>query len=70
MQKRWFIEMIERANIPDENLYAVQTHAPGPAGELPLRAEWLRDSPSGDVFGWTQNAAMGWNPAQFGKPEY
>ena len=55
---------------PDENLYAVRTHAPGPAGQLPLQGDWLRDTASGNVFGWTQNAAMGWDPAQFGKNEF
>jgi xylonate dehydratase len=53
-----------------ESLYTVQTHAPGPAGRLPLTAEGLRDSPSGDVFGWTMDAAMGWDPSQLGKDEY
>ncbi len=57
-------------DIPDEKLYAVQTHAPGPAGRLPLQAAWLRDTASGNVFGWTQNAAMGWNPAHLGREEY
>ena len=55
---------------PDAALYDVTTHAPGPAGRLPLQAEWLRDTASGDVFGWTQNAAMGWQPEQLGKDEY
>ena len=54
----------------DESIYAVRTHAPGPAGQLPLQGDWLRDTASGNVFGWTQNAAMGWNPAQFGKNEF
>jgi putative YjhG/YagF family dehydratase len=53
-----------------EDFYNVQTHAPGPAGNLPLQAEWLRSSPSGDVFGWTMDAAMGWNPDQLGKDEF
>ena len=53
-----------------EDFYNVQTHAPGPAGSLPLQAEWLRASPSGDVFGWTMDAAMGWNPDQLGKAEF
>lgn len=45
---------------PDEGIYAVQTQAKGPAGSLPLDADYLLDSPSGDVFGLTQNAGMGW----------
>jgi putative YjhG/YagF family dehydratase len=54
----------------DSDLYDVATHAPGPAGELPLRADWLRDSVSGDLFGWTQDAAMGWRPDQLGSKEF
>src|SRR5512136_939052 len=52
------------------SLYDVETHAGGPAGRLPLEADWLRDAPSGDVFGWTQDAGMGWNPAQLGRKEF
>jgi putative YjhG/YagF family dehydratase len=54
----------------NDDLYAVETHAPGPEGQLPLQANWLRETASGDVFGWTQDAAMGWNPADLGKDEF
>jgi putative YjhG/YagF family dehydratase len=54
----------------EESIYDVRTHASGPAGRLPLRAEFLRDTPSGNVFGWTQDAAMGWNPVELGKKEF
>ena len=47
----------------DEAIYTLQTTAPGPAGALPLEASELRLMSSGDLFGWTQNAGMGWNPA-------
>jgi putative YjhG/YagF family dehydratase len=53
-----------------QNLYDVKTHAHGPPGRLPLQADWLREAPSGDVFGWTQNAAMGWRADQLGKNEF
>ncbi len=59
-----------QADLSETDLYAVNTHAPGPAGQLPLPAEWLRETASGNVFGWTQDAGMGWNPAQLGKPEF
>lgn len=59
-----------KAQYPDKNLYDVKTHAPGPAGQLPFEADWLRDTASGNVFGWTQDAAMGWSPDQLGKPEF
>jgi xylonate dehydratase len=41
----------------------VLAQAAGPQGRLPLTAEMLLHSPSGDVFGLTQNAGMGWDPA-------
>jgi len=47
----------------DVALYDVPTHAPGPEGKLPLTAEMLRQRPSGDAFGMTQDAGMGWEPA-------
>ncbi len=30
----------------------------------------LRSRPSGDVFGWTQNAGMGWEPSAIGGEEF
>ena len=45
----------------------MQTTAAGPGGKLPLTEELLREAPSGDLFGWTQNAGMGWNPAELGR---
>jgi putative YjhG/YagF family dehydratase len=30
----------------------------------------LLERPSGDLFGWSQNAGMGWNPATLGGKEY
>jgi len=47
-----------------DDVYAIETHAAGPAGALPLTEEMLLDSPSGDLFGMTQNAGMGWDPNQ------
>lgn len=52
------------------SLYDVKTHASGPAGHLPLEPDFLTNTPSGNVFGWTQDAAMGWNPGDLGKDEY
>jgi len=48
----------------------MSTRTRGPAGALPLTAEMLRERPSGDLFGWTQNAGMGWNPAALGGKEF
>ena len=44
-------------------IYQLRTTAKGPAGSLPLEAAQLKAMASGDLFGWTQNAGMGWNPA-------
>src|SRR5665213_3159536 len=54
----------------DPALYDVQTTAAGPAGSLPLTEELLREAPSGDLFGWSQDAGMGWNPAHLGRREF
>jgi xylonate dehydratase len=54
----------------DASLLDVQTRAPGPAGSLPFTAEMLRTRPSGDLFGWSQNAGMGWNPSALGAAEF
>ena len=54
----------------DPTLFDVPTHASGPTGSLPLTEAMLRERPSGDLFGWTQNAGMGWDAAQLGGPEY
>lgn len=45
-------------------------HGTGPAGQLPLTAAMLRDEPSGTLFGMTQNAGMGWHPAEVGRTQY
>jgi putative YjhG/YagF family dehydratase len=39
-------------------------------GSLPLTEEALLNSPSGDLFGMTQNAGMGWNPAEAGRKQF
>jgi xylonate dehydratase len=53
-----------------EGVYEVQTRAAGPAGSLPLTPADLLERPSGDVFGMTQNAGMGWNPAELNRPQF
>ncbi|MCS6776480.1 MAG: YjhG/YagF family D-xylonate dehydratase [Chloroherpetonaceae bacterium] len=56
--------------IPDEDIYAVQTRAPGPQGALPLTAEMLLYWPSGDVFALSQNVGMGWSPDRLNRREF
>ncbi len=53
-----------------DSAYQIVTTAPGPAGALPLTDDLLRHAPSGDLFGWTQNVGMGWNPALLGGKEF
>ena len=50
--------------------WEVQTAGAGPQGRLPLTEAMLRELPSGDIFGLTQNAGMGWDPAQLGRPQF
>jgi dihydroxyacid dehydratase/phosphogluconate dehydratase len=54
----------------DPALYDIQTHAPGPQGALPLSDEMLRTWSSGDLFGLTQAAGMGWTPADLLGPQF
>src|ERR1044072_5975059 len=42
----------------------------GPAGRLPVTAEMLRHEPSGNIFGLTENAGMGWRPDALGGRQY
>lgn len=57
-------------DIPDpfsplrEDTYRVKTRAAGPAGSLPLTPQHLLDAPSGDLFGLSQNAGMGWKVSE------
>ncbi|HWD99879.1 MAG TPA: hypothetical protein VG345_12605, partial [Bryobacteraceae bacterium] len=48
----------------DPSVFDIRSKAPGPQGSLPITAEMLRERPSGDLFGWAQNAGMGWNPSK------
>jgi len=51
-------------------IYQIQTKAAGPAGSLPLTDAMLRELPSGDLFGLTQNAGMGWPPTEMLGPQF
>jgi putative YjhG/YagF family dehydratase len=54
----------------DPAVYEVTTKAEGPAGSLPLTGEMLTEWPSGDLFGLTQNAGMGWAAAEVARDSY
>ncbi|MBB5056246.1 putative YjhG/YagF family dehydratase [Granulicella aggregans] len=65
--------MLTDAEILDSSpaLFAdVKTHAPGPSGSLPITPEMLLNEPSGNLFGLSQNAGMGWEPARLLDPEF
>ncbi|HEY4356813.1 MAG TPA: YjhG/YagF family D-xylonate dehydratase [Acidobacteriaceae bacterium] len=54
----------------DPSLYAgTKTHARGPEGSLPITPEMLLTQPSGNLFGLSQNAGMGWEPGRLLDPE-
>jgi xylonate dehydratase len=54
----------------DQSLYDVASKAAGPAGSVPITPEMLLERPSGDLFGWSQNAGMGWEPSALGRKEF
>jgi hypothetical protein len=45
-------------------IFSIQTKALGPQGKLPLTDHMLRNEPSGNLFGMTQNVGMGWKPSK------
>ena len=53
----------------DSTVFDIRSKAPGPQGSLPITPQMLLERPSGDLFGWAQNAGMGWNPARLGGKE-
>jgi putative YjhG/YagF family dehydratase len=53
-----------------EPLYDIHTRVKGPQGILPITETMLRERPSGDLFGLSQNAGMGWDPASLSGNEY
>ena len=50
----------------DPSLYDVRSRARGPQGALPITPEMMLHRPSGDLFGLSQDAGMGWDPAALG----
>ena len=53
-----------------DGIFDIKTAAAGPQGSLPLTEEMLLHAPSGDLFALSQNAGMGWNPAELHRPQY
>lgn len=54
----------------DLSIFDLRTNSPGPEGQLPLTEKMLLESPSGDLFGMSQNAGMGWNPSQLLRKQF
>ena len=54
----------------DERQWQTRLVGDGPQGELPIDEEQLLSEPSGNLFGMTQNAGMGWRPEDVGLPQY
>ena len=53
-----------------DDIYQIRTRGDGPSGKLPINEEQLREAPSGDLFGLTQSAGMGWDPDALGGDPY
>ena len=54
----------------DPSLYAFDAIRDGPPGRLPLDADRLASMSSGELFGWTQNVAMGLDPRRLAGTEF
>ena len=48
----------------------ILTHARGPSGSVPFTEDFLTNGSSGDHFGMTQNAGMGWNPVELLRKQF
>ena len=53
-----------------ESVAAGRIEGHGPEGALPLTPQLLRESPSGNLFGLTQNVGMGWKPDALGGRQF
>src|SRR5436305_5009372 len=58
------LQLQEILGSPTDDVYQNHTHARGPLGKLPMTGEQLLNWSSGDIFGLTQDAGMGWTPSQ------
>lgn len=63
------IALTEILDSGDPGLFEVSSYGKAPQGKLPLTPDMLLNRPSGDLFGWTQNAGMGWDPSRLGGKE-
>lgn len=70
MNPRSVDEFARIAGESSPGLFEVTTRGDGPSGSLPLTDTMLREWPSGDLFGLTQNAGMGWEPSSVDRDPY
>ena len=49
---------------------STRTSGTGPIGKLPVTGEMLENEPSGNLFGLTQNAGMGWRASEIGRDPF
>ena len=54
----------------DNSIYDISTSAAGPQGGLPLTEDMLVKSPSGEIFGMSHSAGMGWEPAKLAQEQF
>lgn len=54
----------------DDGIYEITTASAGRQDRLPLDEKLLIDSPSGDIFGMSQNVGMGWDPARLNQEQF
>ena len=64
MNKKKTLINIENVIAPEDAVFDFATHSDGPSGKIPFTAEILINQPSGDHFGMSQNAGMGWDPKE------
>lgn len=64
------IKTIIPVDSDNPDIYEVNTKSIGPAGKLPLDDVFLRNVSSGDLFGLTENAGMGWPSESLRQNEY
>ncbi len=70
MGSRYDTQPLSFENIVGDGAWTSPTHAAGPEGSLPLTAEMLVELPSGDIFGLSQNAGMGWDPSELLRKQF
>jgi xylonate dehydratase len=61
---------LDKREVDSPDIYQIRTRADGPVGTLPITEEMLLKSPSGDLFGLSQNAGMGWAPSEVGRKQF